>query len=864
LRQQPQQQQQRVPSPQGGTMFENLTTAQELPAMAFLALVQARAEFVSGRPHRAIAILQNTEQTPLAATAVGHGLPFPMPANASQMPAVVHQLVVWVREARLVPLSQLVRDPFLLSSVKNDRSGVCCLQLARLCHALVRDITVRLQSEEYRKLQESIEASRRIRLELEQQRKMSDKLSEEERKLLQRRIYTLAVETTREEGEWQREVEMYALYRRSALNAYARFLERSGPADADGLLAVFAFVSLWLQQDERLDEQRQKETAEAASVTAGIIQRAIKNVPHHKFLPLFSQLAAQLGTSQDDANLESLVLHIAMECPLHTVWPLLALANGDNFGPVMTTTAPGGGLHVVDAKKVTLARQILHTLKASNGHVDDGKEKGANATRCCWRQQIVQEAERMSQAYIQLAFYRVHNKSRPVHRIPVSFMILEPDLQDLRIPPPTLTLQLPAVVSPSTTLALLRYVPTIVRYGATFTTPGGINLPKALYCVLSDGRIIRQLLKFEDDLRQDSLIEQVFSLSNQLLATDRRTCGLHVFTYNVVPLAPTVGIIEWVDDTIPLGHYLNGDPRANEAAAAAAGGGAENRLRFNTGAHERYFPGEPTTLECRARLQEVGKAQKHSVLLDLYAEFSPALHYFFLEHFFNPQEWLGRREAYTRSVSVSSMIGYIVGLGDRHGNNLLLHTRQAELVHIDLGFAFDQGKLLPVPELVPFRLTRNVVDGFGVQGTEGPFRRHCEGTLHVLRGQKELLMTILEACAHDPLARWSVTVAPPPQRQHGGRQNQNPHADRMTVLEEKEEEVDAARRATPWQRGLGVSRRKPTYADAERTLSHVSEKIAGYESGELLSVPTHVHKLLQMAQNTELLAQMFVGWSPWL
>ncbi|RNE98716.1 phosphatidylinositol kinase related protein, partial [Trypanosoma rangeli] len=152
------QQPQRVPSPQGGTMFENLTTAQELPAMAFLALVQARAEFVSGRPHRAIAILQNTEQTPLAATAVGHGLPFPMPANASQMPAVVHQLVVWVREARLVPLSQLVRDPFLLSSVKNDRSGVCCLQLARLCHALVRDITVRLQSEEYRKLQESIEA----------------------------------------------------------------------------------------------------------------------------------------------------------------------------------------------------------------------------------------------------------------------------------------------------------------------------------------------------------------------------------------------------------------------------------------------------------------------------------------------------------------------------------------------------------------------------------------------------------------------------------------------------------------------------------------------------------------------------------
>ncbi|RNF16353.1 phosphatidylinositol kinase related protein [Trypanosoma conorhini] len=849
--------------PQAGSVFENLTTSQELPAMAFLALVQARAEFVGGRPHRAIAILQNTERTPLDAAAVGRGMLFPMPANAPQMPAVVHQLVVWAREARLVPLSQLVRDPFLLSSVKNDRSGVCCLQLARLCHALVRDITGRLHSEEYRKLQESIEASRRIRAELEQQQNTSDRLSEAEQKLLQQRIRTLALETTREEDEWQREVEMYALYRRSALNAYARFLERSGPTDADGLLAVFAFVSLWLQQDARLEEQRQKGAAPAACVTAGVIKKAIKNIPHHMFLPLFSQLVAQLGTSQDDANLETLVLRTALESPLHTVWPLLALANGDNFGPAVAAAAHGGGLHVVDAKKVTLARRILRTLQAAPGsHVDGGAADAndANAARCRWRQQVVREAERLSAAYIQLAFYRVHNKTRPVHRIPADFMILEQGMQDLRIPPPTLTLPLPAVASPGATSAprLPRRVPSIARYEGAFTTPGGINLPKALSCVLSDGRVLRQLLKSEDDLRQDSLIEQVFALSNQLLAKDRRTCGLHVFTYNVVPLAPTVGIIEWVDGTIPLGQYLNGDPRAS---GGGGGGGAETRLRFSTGAHERYFPGEPTTLDCRARLQAASKAQKHSVLLDLYAEFSPALHYFFLEHFFTPQAWLERRDAYTRSVAASSMVGYIVGLGDRHGNNLLLHTRRAELVHIDLGFAFDQGKLLPVPELVPFRLTRNVVDGFGVQGTEGPFRRHCEGTLRVLRGQKELLMTILEACAHDPLARWSVTVVPP-QRQHAGRPGQ--HLDGLAVSLDDEDAEEEGGAATPRQRGLGVSRGKPTYADAERTLSHVAEKIAGYEAGELLSVPTHVHKLLQTAQNTELLAQMFVGWSPWL
>jgi ataxia telangiectasia mutated family protein len=35
------------------------------------------------------------------------------------------------------------------------------------------------------------------------------------------------------------------------------------------------------------------------------------------------------------------------------------------------------------------------------------------------------------------------------------------------------------------------------------------------------------------------------------------------------------------------------------------------------------------------------------------------------------------------------------------------------VVHIDLGIVFDQGKLLSIPELLPFRLTRDMVDGMG-------------------------------------------------------------------------------------------------------------------------------------------------------
>lgn len=61
--------------------------------------------------------------------------------------------------------------------------------------------------------------------------------------------------------------------------------------------------------------------------------------------------------------------------------------------------------------------------------------------------------------------------------------------------------------------------------------------------------------------------------------------------------------------------------------------------------------------------------------------------------------------------------GYIIGLGDRHSHNILLDRKTAEVVHIDLGVAFEQGRFLNTPELVPFRLTSNIIDGMGATGT---------------------------------------------------------------------------------------------------------------------------------------------------
>lgn len=64
------------------------------------------------------------------------------------------------------------------------------------------------------------------------------------------------------------------------------------------------------------------------------------------------------------------------------------------------------------------------------------------------------------------------------------------------------------------------------------------------------------------------------------------------------------------------------------------------------------------------------------------------------------------RLAFSRSVAVWSMVGHIIGLGDRHGDNILLDTTTGECVHVDFDCLFDKGLTLPTPEIVPFRCWR--------------------------------------------------------------------------------------------------------------------------------------------------------------
>lgn len=82
----------------------------------------------------------------------------------------------------------------------------------------------------------------------------------------------------------------------------------------------------------------------------------------------------------------------------------------------------------------------------------------------------------------------------------------------------------------------------------------------------------------------------------------------------------------------------------------------------------------------------------------------------------NSEHWLERRATFTRSLAVNSMVGHILGLGDRHPSNLMLGRKTGKVVHIDFGDCFEVAMHREkFPEKIPFRLTRMLTHAMEVR-----------------------------------------------------------------------------------------------------------------------------------------------------
>ncbi len=259
--------------------------------------------------------------------------------------------------------------------------------------------------------------------------------------------------------------------------------------------------------------------------------------------------------------------------------------------------------------------------------------------------------------------------------------------------------------------------------------------PKRLSIVGTDGRTYHIMCKPTEDLRQDSRLMELNALVNSLLRKDpeARRRRLYVRTYNVVPLSEENGIIEWVPNLQGL---------------------------------------RPIVADL---IKEIGKGMKLSVITDLLEPSKagpaqrvknftevllpahpPMLSEWFRRSFPDPSQWYVAISNFIHTTAVMSILGFVLGLGDRHGENINLDATNGDVFHVDFNCLFNAGVKLQQPEVVPFRLTQAMVEAMGPMGTEGMFRRSCEVTMRVLRNNKDVLQTVLASFMHDPMTDWLV------------------------------------------------------------------------------------------------------------
>jgi FKBP12-rapamycin complex-associated protein len=171
-----------------------------------------------------------------------------------------------------------------------------------------------------------------------------------------------------------------------------------------------------------------------------------------------------------------------------------------------------------------------------------------------------------------------------------------------------------------------------------------------------------------------------------------------------------------------------------------------------------------------------------------------------------------------------SMVGYLLGLGDRHPSNLMLDRYSGKLLHIDFGDCFEASMHREkFPERVPFRLTRMLVRAMEVSGIEGNFRSTCEGVMAVLRGNKDSVMAMLEAFVHDPLINWRLlnTTAP------GENANEYTGAGVMAVSAVHTSSNAPTPAATPGPGDAGSS--VASGSDSKETSPHVTPPTSPFE-----------------------------------
>lgn len=153
---------------------------------------------------------------------------------------------------------------------------------------------------------------------------------------------------------------------------------------------------------------------------------------------------------------------------------------------------------------------------------------------------------------------------------------------------------------------------------------------------------------------------------------------------------------------------------------------------------------------------------------------------------------------------------------------------------------FDKGLDLPRPEVIPFRLTPNILDAFGPTGADGMFTGALIESMRTLRKNRDTLLSVLEPFLNDPVINFK------------SKSQKNSKDDKKEdFISNIEGRLDGEYNLinTNLQK-LGKDKNSPGKSETD----HITK----------LSVEGQVQKMIMEATSKQNLVQVYVGWMPWI
>ena len=409
----------------------------------------------------------------------------------------------------------------------------------------------------------------------------------------------------------------------------------------------------------------------------------------------------------------------------------------------------------------------------------------------------------------------------------------------------------------------------IASFSRYLTVLNSKQHPRKIVIYGSDGKEYPFLLKGHEDIRQDERVMQLFGLINALLSkdSDTRKKNLFIKRYSVIPLSHNTGIIGWVSNCDTLNQLIKSYRQKNKV-----------RVNIEHFLMVKFNPKFDSSLKL-CKLEVFKHALSHTLGIDIYKVLWNKSQ--------NAEDWLERRTNYSRSMAVMSIVGYILGLGDRHPSNIMLDRISGKVIHIDFGDCFEVAmKREKFPEKVPFRLTRMLIKALEIGGIEGAFRITCENVMRVVREHKDSLNVILAAFVHDPLISFRLLI---PLIMKQAKSKNKSDLDNKEITKDKDKDknnqkmmediINSKKDENELEKKRIGSDERQLYNELEEkddiesddlnqiakiVLERISDKLNGtdFNKNEELKVNEQIRRLINQATSHENLSQSYLGWCP--